>query len=331
MGIFTTILATIAANVASKAISNKINPPPEQKPNIGPGTSPTVSAGPSMEISPIEGSQVQEFGDFSFEDSNESALSEESEYILQALAQAGIDPNTLNEQGIAGMYLGGYLNRAHGGSLKPREQRFSGRNNPYMPDDFMSAIHNVDFTELEQKPEDLFEESMRQAESNSELMPNGISSESIEPLSKFQKAQDWVGKQDPMLQNAIYSGLGSIGQSLFSRLFGDNEDPKGSSVRTKTLPGNSNRRRAALDIKPVSGSSVSFANGGSVLKRPMFMPSGGAMYGPGGPKDDLIPVMASNGEYMLSKAAVDAAGDGSHAQGIARLNAFNGMGNKRYG
>ena len=61
------------------------------------------------------------------------------------------------------------------------------------------------------------------------------------------------------------------------------------------------------------------------------MPSGGAMYGPGGSKDDLIPVMASNGEYMLSKAAVDAAGDGSHAKGIANLNRFNEMGNKRYG
>ena len=46
---------------------------------------------------------------------------------------------------------------------------------------------------------------------------------------------------------------------------------------------------------------------------------------------DLIPVMASNGEYMLSKAAVDAAGDGSHAMGIARLNEFNEMGNQRYG
>jgi hypothetical protein len=67
------------------------------------------------------------------------------------------------------------------------------------------------------------------------------------------------------------------------------------------------------------------------LQRPMFMPQGGQMRGPGGPKDDLIPVMASNGEYMLSKAAVDAAGSGSHAKGLARLDAFNKMGNKRYG
>jgi len=42
-------------------------------------------------------------------------------------------------------------------------------------------------------------------------------------------------------------------------------------------------------------------------------------------------VMASNGEYMLSKAAVDQAGGGSHAMGIANLEKFNKAGNKRYG
>jgi hypothetical protein len=100
----------------------------------------------------------------------------------------------------------------------------------------------------------------------------------------------------------------------------------------KPLAGNSARRRNNLsNITPIGGSKVTYANQGQALKRPMFMPQGGQMRGPGGPKDDLIPVMASNGEYMLSKAAVDAAGNGSHAQGLARLDAFNKMGNKRYG
>jgi len=75
--------------------------------------------------------------------------------------------------------------------------------------------------------------------------------------------------------------------------------------------------------------------GGKVLDRGMFaqnyMPNGGALRGPGGPKDDLIPVMASNGEYMLSKAAVDQAGGGNHSKGIAKLEAFNNLGNRRYG
>jgi hypothetical protein len=75
--------------------------------------------------------------------------------------------------------------------------------------------------------------------------------------------------------------------------------------------------------------------GGGVLNREMFaqnyMPNGGDIKGPGGPKDDLIPVMASNGEFMLSKAAVDQAGGGNHSKGIAKLEAFNNLGNRRYG
>ena len=129
----------------------------------------------------------------------------------------------------------------------------------------------------------------------------------------------------------VNAGIGALTKVL-STLITDTPKQAGSPVRTKTLSGNSNRRRDNLsNITPIGGSKVTFANQGTALKRPMFMPDGGQMRGPGGPKDDLIPVMASNGEYMLSKAAVDAAGNGSHAQGLARLDAFNKMGNKRYG
>ena len=127
------------------------------------------------------------------------------------------------------------------------------------------------------------------------------------------------------------AGIGAIGNVLMAALR-DMPERKGSQVSTRTLPGNAARRRNQLqNITPLGGSSVTFAKEGKVLKRPMFMPQGGVMNGPGGPRDDLIPVMASNGEYMLSKAAVDAAGGGSHAKGVANLNKFNDMGNKRYG
>ena len=66
-----------------------------------------------------------------------------------------------------------------------------------------------------------------------------------------------------------------------------------------------------------------------VLARPMF--NGNPVVGPGGPKDDIIPVLASDGEFMLSKAAVDHAGGGNHALGIERLKAFNNKGNQKYG
>ena len=105
------------------------------------------------------------------------------------------------------------------------------------------------------------------------------------------------------------------------------------------LPGGGLGKRQAPYPQPKGSGITPFmfqpAAGGGVLGRSMFMqnymPHGGEMQGPGGPKDDLIPVMASDGEYMLSKAAVDQAGGGDHAKGIARLEQFNNMGNRRYG
>jgi len=62
---------------------------------------------------------------------------------------------------------------------------------------------------------------------------------------------------------------------------------------------------------------------GGVLGRKMFADDGGALRGPGGPKQDLIPVWASNGEYMLSKDTVDRVGGGDHQQGVETLNRLN--------
>jgi len=106
------------------------------------------------------------------------------------------------------------------------------------------------------------------------------------------------------------------------------------------LPGKGGGRAARQERQRVATSGITpftyqGVAGGGALGRSMFaqnyMPHGGAMRGPGGPKDDLIPVMASDGEYMLSKAAVDQAGGGNHAKGIARLEHFNRLGNMKYG
>ena len=105
------------------------------------------------------------------------------------------------------------------------------------------------------------------------------------------------------------------------------------------LPGGGLGKRQAPYPEPKGSGITPFtyqpAAGGGALGRSMFMqnymPHGGEMQGPGGPKDDLIPVMASDGEYMLSKAAVDQAGGGNHRKGIARLEQFNRLGNRRYG
>jgi len=41
--------------------------------------------------------------------------------------------------------------------------------------------------------------------------------------------------------------------------------------------------------------------------------------------------MASDGEFMLSNAAVKHMGKGNHQKGIAMLEAFNKQGNRKYG
>ena len=321
------VATAVAVNVASNAISRKIAGDPDMPAQIGSGTSPSLSPGPEMEIAPVAGSQVQEFGDFQFENLA-SPEDGQQEMILNQLQQAGIDIADLDQYGIAGMAVGGYLNRSNGGGLGIMELLKEEGLIPEDPPEMTTGVLDVDFSEIESPdPADLMEDQMF-ADLSPEITPPELPD--LE-LTKMQEMQQFIEGQDPLVADAMTSGLGSIGTALFSKLFGDDDKPKGSMVRTETLPGNAARRRSKLKMNPIGGSSVTFANEGKVLQRPMFMPHGGAMHGAGGPKDDLIPVMASNGEYMLSKAAVDAAGDGSHAMGIARLNAFNEAGNKRYG
>ena len=110
------VAIAVAVNVASSAISSKIAGDPDMPAQIGSGTSPSLSPGPEMEIAPVAGSQVQEFGDFQFEDLA-SPEDGQQEMILNQLAQAGVDVGDLDQYGIAGMAVGGYLNRSNGGGL----------------------------------------------------------------------------------------------------------------------------------------------------------------------------------------------------------------------
>jgi hypothetical protein len=414
------VIATLTAvGVATNVISRKIAGDPDMPAQIGSGTSPSLSPGPEMDIAPVAGSEVQEFGDFQFENLAKPEDGQQ-EMILNQLQQAGVDVADLDQYGLAGMAVGGYLNRANGGNINLGIGNLTGE------DDLLKALQeaglvsadapemttgvlDVDFSEIEMPdPEDLMEEQMF-ADLSPEITPPELPEME---LSRLEKMEQFIEGQDPMVSAAMYKGLGDIGTAIFQRLLGGKDKPRGSLVKTETLPGNAARRRSKLKMNPIGGSTVTFANegtalqksmdineiiemlaqsntqrgrdisdkdrefysqllegatetdvanllaqsntqrgrsisdkdlefyrsiaqgmenGGKVLQRPMFMPHGGAMHGPGGPKDDLIPVMASNGEYMLSKAAVDAAGDGSHAMGIARLDAFNKAGNKRYG
>jgi len=293
------LLPALASLVGMKYQSNIANDP---KAAIGSGTSPTMNPGDGGQFNPVAGSEVNDFADFSFEDpsSPNTEGGSEEEQVLQMLMEAGIDPEEL---GIMGLAFGGPLKREDGGSI------------------FNSLISGIG--SLFSNSEPLLEAGVHPVPDYQDTLP-----EEAAPLDGIK---GYAEENPEMFKALIDAGL-ITGKNLINKP----KEQAGSMVRTNTLAGNAARRRSQFDnITPLSGSQVTFANEGSALNRKMFMdnqmPNGGAMYGPGGPKDDLIPVMASNGEYMLSKAAVDAAGNGSHAMGIANLEKFNNAGNKRYG
>jgi len=302
--------------LAQKIARNTANDP---KAAIGSGTAPALQPGGDIQVTPVEGSDVQDFGDFESENMAMSDEMTEQEKLLLMLQQSGVDP-----EGLLSLGFGGPVQyKANGGGIDALLKQL-GIDVESLTAPSLEGV--VDFTKIETpKPEDLMEDQMFSAGdiSKDDLIVPEIGQEQ----TMMQEISNYAGENPEM----VSAGIGALGKVLSAAL-SDVPERKGSMVRTQTLPGNSARRRSAqMNIQPIGGSKVTFANQGKALQRPMFMPHGGQMRGPGGPKDDLIPVMASNGEYMLSKAAVDAAGGGSHAKGLARLDAFNKMGNKRYG
>ena len=61
---------------------------------------------------------------------------------------------------------------------------------------------------------------------------------------------------------------------------------------------------------------------GSVLGRKLFI-EGGEVDGPGGPKEDLVPIWASDQEYVVSHKGVKNMGGGDFEKGIAALDKIN--------
>ena len=329
MAFYVVAAITVGGNLlAGKIASNR-----GQKGPIGSGTAPALESGTPIEIAPVQGSEVLDFGagteGFAKPEADRSA---QEQQLMEDIKAAGYDPEAL---GIAGLAFGGPLYRAPGGILSVEALQDSD-----LPlDEIWKLLHEQGLINPNAAIEGITEEAAIEAgyvpkdPLGEEFDPNNLvdaDTSSVEDPTFRAQMGEWWGGQDPMVQSAIVKA----GTDLIGEMF--KKPAKGSQVMTQTLPGNSSRRRAAqMNIKPIQGSVRNAAHGG-VLDRQMFQPSretymGGPMNGPGGPKDDLIPVMASNGEYMLSKAAVDAAGDGSHAMGIANLNRFNEMGNKRYG
>lgn len=342
--------------VGGQLLGDKIrrNTAEDPKAAIGSGTAPGIQPGPELSFTPVEGSQVQEFGEFTYDDPAKPAGQED---ILSLLAQTGINPEDLDQFGIAGMAIGGALNAANGGQLNLKE----------LLSDIGAerGILNLASESLDELKESLYTEEPKTSglmdlipdvetttkdvaiyDSTAEMPILNTNPDSMKEMGLasleatlnptfFERIQSTA---EPVITYAqenpeMFNALLSAGKNVLGALLEEPKKQKGTLVRTQTLPtgGLGAKRDYLRNIQPIQGTT--FAADGGTLNRPMFKPmlDGGDIEGPGGPKDDLIPVMASDGEFMLSNAAVKHMGKGNHQKGIAMLEKFNKQGNRKYG
>jgi len=108
------------------------------------------------------------------------------------------------------------------------------------------------------------------------------------------------------------------------------------SILGQSLVGRDKTKRISPAVKPKSHTLTSIDGDelaigmneggktpeGSVLGRKMFI-EGGEVDGPGGPREDMVPIWASNKEYVMSHNGVKRMGGGDFEQGIAALDKVN--------
>ena len=115
---------------------------------------------------------------------------------------------------------------------------------------------------------------------------------------------------------SILNALGGIlGNELISE---DDTEKLVAAVKAKNQP------TSRVNLNPIE-----MEDGGTVLNRKMFL-EGGEVDGPGGEKEDLVPIWASPNEYVVSADAVRRMGGGDLQQGIATLDRIN-FGDEQYG
>ena len=362
-GIATAVAIGTATNVLTSKILGGGKKQQQEQVAIGGGTAPSLTPGPDAQITPVEGSEVQEFGEFTYEDPAKPV--QNNAEILAMLQEVGVDPSDLDQFGIAGMAVGGALNAANGGELSIQEliakfekegglldldakelEEFKKSLSAEGPEKtgIMDLIPDIDFKQT--KDVDLYDStSPMPMQIDGDLMKEtGLASldATLNPTLR-ERYDSFMSRFSPETQELFAGSISQIGTALGERLaseiLGDDEPTRRVTIQsTNTLPpgGLGAKRDYLKNIQPITGTAFAgsrgFKNGGT-LDRPMFKPmlDGGDIEGPGGPKDDLIPVTASDGEFMLSNAAVKHLGKGNHQKGIAMLEKFNKQGNRKYG
>jgi len=131
-------------------------------------------------------------------------------------------------------------------------------------------------------------------------------------LDKFKKYLE----ENPLVAKQLGESAGTLGGILAKEAIGEDE-----TERVISAP------RPRFQPSRVSTPRIGMSGGGkppegSVLGRKLFL-EGGEVDGPGGPKEDLVPIWASDKEYVMSHEAVKRMGGGDFDKGIATLDKIN--------
>ena len=152
--------------------------------------------------------------------------------------------------------------------------------------------------------------------SNTPILPDATSViANAVPEAEGGLFKDAEGNLTDVGSAAIKAG-GNILSTLVSDAMRDDPEPPKPVYRAP-------RFRAQPQQTQFSGiGTQQAATGGTVLGRQLFL-GGGEVDGPGGPKEDVVPIWASDQEYVVSANGVKRLGGGSHRQGIQTLDRIN--------
>ena len=133
-------------------------------------------------------------------------------------------------------------------------------------------------------------------------------------LEKFQKYLE----DNPTVARVLERSSGDVAKIIGQAIGGRDKDRGRTPFRAP---------RPRFQPSQVRTQRIGMANGGtpdegSVLGRKLFI-QGGEVDGPGGPKEDLVPIWASDQEYVVSHKGVKNMGGGDFEKGIAALDKIN--------
>ena len=117
--------------------------------------------------------------------------------------------------------------------------------------------------------------------------------------------------EEGLTEEAKQKAISTLVTSLGSIPIDEDPDPIIRAVKPKPFR-----------TKQIRAQRIGMQDGGTLLNRKMFI-GGGEVDGPGGPKEDLVPIWASDKEYVVSHEGVKRMGGGDFDKGIAALDRIN--------